>query len=474
MSKIKPAIDDRKDIFLYKTRVENLFINEFLPEAPGEYVKVYLFGLMYAQYDQAMDSAKLSMILGLSETEIEEAWIYWESKGLVSFRTELTEDGETCHTLVFRSLIEDLYGKAFTEAPEEENEQAQAPETGSEGIDSIDDEIPHFVSMDDMDFDAMFEKKMSDNKLRGIYSKYQDVTGRTVSRRETGKIDDAIKLYGIDPEIFSFAIDYCADLEKYSIDYIFKVALRWTEEGCKTIEEVKKILEKHNRRNAWYTQVFKALGFRRLPAPADREIMDRWFDEMGCSISEVLDACNASAGIREPSLRYVNKVLENSRLEKGGINTMPKKEDKQYKQAVPVSEGGSPVSKKVLADYYEFLRNEGEKEQKKRIAEVIRMVPAMETALGAESNLNSRMMSLRPGDVGQGAREKLREERARLEETKKELLEAGGFPADYISRKYKCDICKDTGYTGEGMVCSCAKERAEEAFKWIGDNSKSE
>ena len=31
---------------------------------------MYLFGLMYAQYDQVIDSAKLSMILGLSEEEI--------------------------------------------------------------------------------------------------------------------------------------------------------------------------------------------------------------------------------------------------------------------------------------------------------------------------------------------------------------------------------------------------------------------
>ena len=470
MSKIKPVTAERKDIFLHKTRVENLFINEFLPEAPGDYVKVYLFGLMYAQYDQVIDSAKLSMILGLSEEEIEEAWIYWESKGLIIFRTDITETGEPDRKLVFTRQIEALYGKAYAEPAEEIPEEKPA----GAGEESIEGEIPHFVSMDDMEFDSMFERKMQDNRLRGIYSKYQEVTGRTVSRRETGKIDDAIKVYGIDPDIFGFAIDYCADLEKYSIDYIFKVALRWTEEGCKTIEEVKKVLEKHSTRNAWYTQVFKALGFRRLPAPADREIMDRWFDEMGCSITEVLDACNASAGIREPNLRYVNKVLENSRLEKGGINTKPRKEEQTSKQAVPVSEGGSPVSKKVLMDYYEFLRDEGEKDQKRRIAEVIRKVPAMETALGAESNLNSRMMSLRPGDVGRGEREKLRDERTRLEETKKELLEAGGFPADYISRKFKCDICKDTGYTNEGMVCSCAKERAEEAFKWIGDNSKSE
>ncbi len=471
MSIIKPVTDERKDIFLYKTRVENLFINEFLPEAPGEYVKVYLFGLMYAQYDQVINSAKLSMILGLSEDEIEEAWIYWESKGLVRFKTDITENGDSERKLVFTRQIELLYGKASAEPEDEMPEAEKDTETA---VENPDDEIPHFVSMDDMDFDSMFEKKMQDNRLRGIYSKYQEVTGRTVSRRETGKIDDAIKVYGIEPDIFSFAIDYCADLEKYSIDYIFKVALRWTEEGCKTIEEVKKLLERHSRRNSWYTQVFKALGFRRLPAPADREIMDRWFDEMGCSIAEVLEACNASAGIREPNLRYVNKVLENSRLEKGGINTMPKKEEQPVKQAVPVSEGGSPVSKKVLTDYYEFLRNEGERDQKRRIAEVISKVPAMETALRAESDLNSRMMSLRPGDVSRGDREKLRFERTRLEETKKDLLEASGFPADYISRKYKCEICKDTGYTNEGMVCSCAKARAEEAFRWIGDNSKSE
>ena len=470
MSKIKPVTAERKDIFLYKTRVENLFINEFLPEAPGDYVKVYLFGLMYAQYDQVIDSAKLSMILGLSEEEIEEAWIYWESKGLVKFRTDISETGEPDRKLVFTRQIEVLYGKASAEPVEELPEEKEAESVEE----SINDEIPHFMSMDDMEFDTMFEKKMQDNRLRGIYGKYQEVTGRTVSRRETGKIDDAIKVYEIDPDIFSFAIDYCADLEKYSIDYIFKVALRWTEEGCKTIEEVKKLLEKHSRRNAWYTQVFKELGFRRLPAPADREIMDRWFDEMGCSITEVLDACKASAGIREPNLRYVNKVLENSRLEKGGINTMPKKEEQSAKQAVPVSEGGSPVSKKVLTDYYEYLRTEGERDQKRRIAEVIRTVPAMETALGAESNLNSRMMLLRPGDVSRGEREKLKEERIRLEATKQELLEAGGFPADYINRKYQCDICKDTGYTNEGMVCSCAKDRAEEAFRWIGDNSKSE
>lgn len=41
MSRIKLKHTDREDLFLYTTDVENLFINEFLPGAPGDYVKVY-------------------------------------------------------------------------------------------------------------------------------------------------------------------------------------------------------------------------------------------------------------------------------------------------------------------------------------------------------------------------------------------------------------------------------------------------
>ena len=474
MAKIKLTTDERRNIFLHTTKVENLFINEFLPDAPGDYVKVFIFGLMYAQYDQALDSAKISMTLGLSEEEIEEAWIYWDSRGLVKLSTEFSDDGEPCRRLSFVSQIESLYGKSSAESAEGAGESDSYRESPAADKDSIDEEIPHFVNMDDIEFDAMFEHKMQDNRLRAIYTKYQEVSGRTVSRRETGKIDDAIKVYGINPDIFSFAIDYCADLEKYSIDYIFKVALRWTEDGCKSIEEVKKLLEKHSLRNSWYTQVFKALGFRRLPAPADREIMDKWFDEMGCGIGEVLEACKATAGIREPNLRYVNKVLENSRLEKGGINTMPKQDGHAAAKATPVSRGGSPVSRKVLNDYYQHLREEGERERRFRVAEVTHEVPGMEVALESESRINSSLLMLRPGDVSRGERERLKAERARLEETKKELLITAGFPADYLDRKYKCDICRDTGYTDAGMVCRCAKDRAKEAFNWIGDNNKSE
>lgn len=460
MTKVKMSLDKGKDIFLHRTKIENLFISEYLPDAPGDYVKVFLFGLMYAQYEIKPDRKELSKLLGLSVDEIAEAWIYWESRGLVKILREKDSNNEEVSHVIFLSKIDELYGKVA------EPEPAPAPVAQA-------DDMPLYVSIDDMDFDEVINDKLVDRRLRELYEKYQVTTGRTISRQEISKIEDAIKVYGIEPEIFDFAIDYCADLEKYSIDYIFKVALRWTEEGCRTVEEAKRLLDKHSRRNDCYRQVFKALGFNRLPAPIDREIMDRWFDQMNCSLAEVLDACSAAAGIREPNLKYVNKVIENRRLEKGGVNTrLPKSSNQNGSADVTAADEGSPVSRKVLADYYEFIRSEDDKEREARITEVLRKIPGMRELFEAESNVNSKMLSLRPGADNLDARQRLRAERIAIEENRKQLLTGNGFPSDYLTRKYRCSICRDTGYTDEGMVCSCCRERAAEAYKWHTDKEK--
>ena len=35
-----------RDFYLLATDVENIFINEYMPAAPGDFVKVYLYGLL--------------------------------------------------------------------------------------------------------------------------------------------------------------------------------------------------------------------------------------------------------------------------------------------------------------------------------------------------------------------------------------------------------------------------------------------
>lgn len=444
MAKTRFTRGNRKDIFLYSTNVENLFINEFLPDAPGDCVKVFLFGLMYAQYEQEIDSRTMALTLGMTEKDVNNAWKYWESKGLVSFIYD-EESGQT--DVTFIRQIDIFYGKSMDDIRRDEEQPEQTEESP----------------------EAIIER-LTNQQLREIFMKYQDLTGRTVSRVEAGKLTDAVKLYNIEPDVLDFAIDYCIGIDKYSVDYICKVALRWTEEGARDVAAVKQMIDRHSKRNDAYRKVFAALGFNRLPNPSDREIMDKWFDEMGCSLADVLDACKAAGGMREPHLRYVNKVIENRILEKGGVNT--RAADQRQTGApspagAPQTEETAKVSRKVLRDYYEYIRNEEERRYKTRIAEVTGAVPAIKDLFSAETQLNSMVITMNPGPDAREKRAQLKEKRYEIEEEKKTLLRQNGYPEDYLRRKYRCNICRDTGYTDEGKVCTCAKERAEEAYKWI-------
>ena len=448
MAKTRFATGERRDIFLYSTRVENLFINEFLPDAPGDCVKVFLFGLMYAQFNQEIDTRTMALTLGMTEKDVDNAWKYWEARGLVSY-IRGAEEGST--EIRFIRQIEQFYGKSY------DDDTADEPETDGAGADESAEEII---------------ERITNQHLRSIFHKYQDLTGRTISRVEAGKLTDAIREYNIEPDVLDFAIDYCAGIDKYSVDYIFKVALRWTEDGARDVSTVKQMLDRRSKRNDAYRKVFSELGFNRLPNPSAREIMDRWFDVLGCSLADVLNACKAAGGMREPNLRYVNKVIENRILEKGGVNTRTAEKARNTAQDGPGTQTAAPeemarVSRKVLRDYYEYIRNEEEAAHRNRVAEVTDALPAMNDIFSAEARLNSAVITMKPGPDAKEKRQQLKNRRQELEESKKELLTSNGYPEDYLERKYRCSICRDTGYTDEGRVCTCAKERAEEAYKWI-------
>ena len=422
MAKTRFITGERRDIFLYSTRVENLFINEFLPDAPGDCVKVFLFGLMYAQFNQEIDSRTMALTLGMTEKDVDNAWKYWEARGLVSY-IRGADEGST--EIRFIRQIEQFYGKSYEEpAGEPETEEAGADESAEEIIERI-----------------------TNQHLRAIFHKYQDLTGRTISRVEAGKLTDAIKEYNIEPDVLDFAIDYCAGIDKYSVDYIFKVALRWTEDGARDVSTVKQMLDRRSKRNDAYRKVFSELGFSRLPNPSDREIMDRWFDVLGCSLADVLNACKAAGGMREPNLRYVNKVIENRILEKGGVNTRTAEKARNAAQDAPVTQPAAPeemakVSRKVLRDYYEYIRNEEDAAHRNRVAEVTAALPSMNDIFTAEARLNSAVITMKPGPDAKEKRQQLKIRRQELEESKKELLTSSGYPEDYL-------------------------ERAEEAYKWI-------
>lgn len=77
------AFSDNYPIFDI-TPVANIFLDDYMLHAPGDFVKVYLYGLRLCYLrDEQTDSKQLASVLGLEENIVQNAMLYWERRGIV-------------------------------------------------------------------------------------------------------------------------------------------------------------------------------------------------------------------------------------------------------------------------------------------------------------------------------------------------------------------------------------------------------
>ena len=71
-------------INIAKLLVDNLFITNYLPEAPDNALKVYLYGLYLCQNSTISTVNEMANLLGMQVEEVKDFFKYWEEFGLLS------------------------------------------------------------------------------------------------------------------------------------------------------------------------------------------------------------------------------------------------------------------------------------------------------------------------------------------------------------------------------------------------------
>lgn len=447
-----------RDPYLSTTGVENLFILEYLPDAPGDYVKVYLFALMCAELAPHIDKADAARMLHISEDTVHDAMEYWVKNGVVQVGAD--KNGETVYT--FTRLIESVYGR----------------NGAKQGIVSEDGEGVAIEERAEEDFS---------DALKALFDKYEIITGKSIASTEMDRIRDLVVTFGVAPEVVEYAMRIASENDKTSIKYISGIVVRWAKAGCKTLDEVKAYIDERSHRHEYYRAVLRELGIKREPAPAEAEMMDKWVEEWSFTWNEILDAARSSVGIREPNLKYLNKVLENRMLETGGI----KKTTQTARSATPIARntvqsgstgvGGSngsaaaaavadtpgpAVSERVFAEYMKYVRARQAKIRNEHEAEASEKIDAMQELLDKENQIRAALLTFDTSADAKASRAQNREMLKALDATKRRMLEQSGFSQDYLDLQYICPSCKDTGLLDTGEYCACANVRAKEAYEW--------
>ena len=230
-----------KDYFLLDTNVENIFINEYMVSAPGDFVKVYLFALMYCNVGSDITNEEIAKHLNLDHEDVLKAWTYWEKMGVIRKIKDDPED-KFNYSVEFVFLKERLYG-------EKENKT---------GISS----------------GHNLQSFMADKEIRDMFNAIEQISGKVLSATEMSEIVSWIDDFQATPEIIAYGYSYCMQKKKKSIKYIEAVVKGWANEGLRDVIAVEKYLSEFEKKQYLYKRIFQALGFSRNATEEEKKIMD--------------------------------------------------------------------------------------------------------------------------------------------------------------------------------------------------------
>ena len=284
-----------------QTLDSNVFLDEYMPAANGEYVKIYLYLLRCLSSDQA--ELSLTLIADRfdhTEGDILRALKYWEKMKLVKLEYS---DADSLSGIRLLNSGE-AAGKAAV--PEPASPKADAPASASQ-------KIPPF---------SMEEQQ----QLLFICEQY---LGKTLSSTEVARICYFHDVLGFSADLIEYLVEYCVSRRHKSLRYIESVAMAWHKEGYTSASEAKEHTTTYSKA---YFSILKAFGIR----------------EYGLSLELITEACGRTmAAIHQPSFEYADKILSTWKKENVSSLSEVKALDARHRSSKAGAE--PPSSRKTMA-----------------------------------------------------------------------------------------------------------------------------
>lgn len=108
---------------------------------------------------------------------------------------------------------------------------------------------------------------------------------------------------------------------------------------------------------------------------------------------------------------------------------------------------------------YQNTRQENKDLQDKRVQEVYKNFPEIEKISKEIVDNGIKMTKAALGILSKDNLNELKKIQEDLIQRKKYILEENNIPSDYMDLRYKCTLCKDTGFLENGHKCNCLKQR---------------
>jgi DNA replication protein DnaD len=277
------------------TPVENLFVQEYMPAAKGDYVKVYLYGLMHTFHPTAgMTLTVMARDLGLSEEDVLSAYRYWERKGLV----QRTADNPPAFRYINAKQL--LF---MRQCPTEDKQYTQFA-------------------------DALYAAFGEDRQLHG---------------QETSLAYEWVEDLKLPPEVVLMLVQHLISTrgKHFSFKGAQKLAVQLAEENVHTIEDAEIVLSRSKAILEGTRKILRRLGKRHQPSEDEMALYHKWTLDWGYDHDAIEAACRETTK-GDPTMGYLDGILNG--LRRRGEKTpatarqVESQLQKEQDEAVPLKE----------------------------------------------------------------------------------------------------------------------------------------
>lgn len=294
------------------TILSNTFIDNYMPEANGEFVKVYIYLL------RSLSNAPVSFSLEqmadrllCTERDILRALKYWAKQELLVL--DFTDSDKLCG-IALLSPDKHAENASSVSASVETVSTVEQPaiQAASAPSAAVEPSVPTGKASSDkkqeLTPERIRELKQNEEIIQILYIAEQYL-GKTLSPTESQKLLFFYDGLGLSADLIEYLLEYCVSHNHKSIRYIEKVAIAWAEEGITTVEQAKRSNSRYNKE---YFAILKALGItNRNPVETEITLMDTWLKTYCFSMEIIQEACNRTVlQTGQASFQYTDKILE--------------------------------------------------------------------------------------------------------------------------------------------------------------------
>ena len=251
------------------TLIRDIFFSEYLSEASGDFIKVYLYMLFLSKYDKDIKINDLSKKLVLPVKTIQDAVKYWEDKCLITEKNT---------------------GYIVNSIQEIELHKLYKPKTA--------------LSAEQLQKSAENQKRAK--AIDFINNKYFSGLMPTTWYPE---IELWFKKYGFDEEVMIALFGYCFDMSALHKNYVQAVAEAWSKNNIKNFNDLDLYYEKQEKLKVIAKTISKKLGLSRSLTQYEYAYIEKWVMDYGYSLDIIEIALKKTTSKANPNFDYLDKLL---------------------------------------------------------------------------------------------------------------------------------------------------------------------